>query len=228
MQIPESLCICQRRAQSTHLLPCHARCSRAASCPRCLTHPILPFGGPACQVPSVARVPRHPQPSSPSFLPLTPPHLLSTAYSEGRLLPARPTCAAVVAPVSVKASRAQGRRCPRPWAALGGGPPSAGHPLASRVSTRVGHARCCPSLTSGGPTPRGPAPHVRGARGAVLGTARRAQMEISCGPVRRDGVRKLKKGLRRSGCAVDFLTSSSGINLRLWIESWITCFAVCP
>lgn len=35
--------------------------------------------------------------------------------------------------------------------------------------------------------------------------------------MRRDGVRKLKNGFRRSGWDVDFLTSSSGTNLREWI-----------
>ena len=56
----------------------------------------------------------------------------------------------------------------------------------------------------------------------------RAYSVISCGAVRREGVRKLKKGLRRevpaSFVATD-LTSSSGTNLRPWIESWMAALA---
>ena len=49
----------------------------------------------------------------------------------------------------------------------------------------------------------------------------------SCGPWRREGVRKLKNGLRRVELCPPLLTlesSSFGTNLRPWIESWIAAF----
>ena len=50
----------------------------------------------------------------------------------------------------------------------------------------------------------------------------------SCGAVRRDGVRKLKKGLSRwvpESLAATLLTSSSGTNLSPWMESWMAALA---
>jgi len=88
-------------------------------------------------------------------------------------------------------------------------------------------------------SPRSPAHHTPPAPPAEGGRSRTvlpeelswmAQSVIWWGPVRREGVRKEKKGLSRVCDASAFeivFTSSSGTNLSPWIESWMAALA-CP
>ena len=100
-------------------------------------------------------------------------------------------------------------------------------PLPVAIVPTEQKAVCSLSLAPSRPPTSTPHVHrkVQGESSRGWGETRGGTHSVtSCGGWRRDGVRKLKKGLRRDEpcpSLLTFATSSVGTNLRPWIESWM-------